>query len=360
MELKIQGVFLSLLHSILYRKNKAPKNLLIFRTGSLGDSICSIPTINSIRAQYPDAQIDILTNCGASHLVGLKQLLPLQHFREVIDYSGYGKKTLIQLLRSRNYDMVIQLPQVDAGFVSLLRDLFVFRLVANRGWGWQKSQSTLFRQTQARRLVYINETERLLKLASQNGIKTTAFKPFLESAENSKNEAQQFLQEKGLGIDTPMIALVTGSKRPQNRWPIPYFKEVAAHFSSRYRIILIGSGDEAALVKPLLDIPNAIDACGKLSPLGSAALIKFCQLTISNDTGPMHLSYAVGTPTIAVFSSRDLPGKWYPPSHPDHKVFRAEGIPCEGCFSETCNNNICMQAIAPATIIAAAKELLRV
>lgn len=358
--LQSQNLLLSILHSILYRKQPAPKTILIFRTGSLGDSICSIPTINSIRAQYPDAAIDILTNCGASHLVGLKQLLPLQQFREVIDYSGYGKKALIQLLRSKKYSMVVQLPQVDAGFISLLRDLIVFRFVAAAGWGWVKSQSSLFRRTQARKLIFINETERLLQLASKHGIGTKPFQPFLESNKQDLDTAQQFLREQGIKEDTPLIAMVTGSKRPQNRWPIHYFKTVAEHFSDRYTIVFIGSGEETALLTPLLEIPNTINACGKLSPMGSAALLKQCRLTISNDTGPMHLSYAAGTPTIAIFSSRDLPGKWYPPSHPDHKVFRAEGIPCEGCFSEICSNNICMKAIAPTTVIAAAEELLSI
>jgi len=71
----------------------------------------------------------------------------------------------------------------------------------------------------------------------------------------------------------------------------------------------------------------------------------------------MHLSYAVGTMVIALFSSRDLPGKWYPSGKNNH-VFRASNIHCEACFSETCNNNICMQAIQPSEVISCAEQLL--
>lgn len=358
LQLKVENGLLGLFTSLLYQKNAAPKSVLIFRTGSLGDSICSIPTIMCIREQYPAAQIDILTNCGASHLVGLKQLLPTGQFQEVIDYSGYGKTALLKLLRTRKYDMVIQLPQVDAGFIPLFRDLIVFRTVASAGWGWVKSQTRFFRKTQARHLTYINETERLLQLAGTHSVATGPYRPFLESTPADVQAADQFLAEAGVDPALPLIAIVTGSKRPQNRWPIHYFKELVEYFGKSYQLVFIGAAEEEKLITGLLHLPNTFNACGKLSPLGSAALIKRCVLSISNDTGPMHLSYAVGTPTIALFSSRDLPGKWFPPSHPSHRVFRAEGIACEGCFSETCADNICMQAIKPAEVIEAATLLL--
>lgn len=358
LQLQVENGLLGLFRSLLFHRKASPGSILIFRTGSLGDSICSIPTIMSVRDQYPQARIDILTNCGASHLVGLKQLLPSDAFHDLIDYSGYGKKELLTLLRTRKYDMVIQLPQVDAGFIPLLRDLLVFRTVASSGWGWVKSQSPLFRKTQARFLTYINETERLLQLAAMNGVATGTYRPFLKSSEKENLEAEKFLEAAGVDPNKPMIAIVTGSKRPQNRWPIPYFKTVVDHFNTHYQLLFIGAASEQSLVESLLSLPNTFNACGKLSPMGSAALIRRCALTISNDTGPMHLSYAVGTPTIALFSSRDLPGKWYPPAHPNHRVFRASAIPCEGCFSDTCANNICMQAITPAEVIPVAEELL--
>jgi heptosyltransferase-3 len=174
---------------------------------------------------------------------------------------------------------------------------------------------------------------------------------------NDVRQAKEVLQQLGVSSFHNLIAVVVGAKRPQNRWPITYFKQVVDYFSSQYSIILIGAQEDNELVQPLVTIKNVINTCGRLTPMQSAAAMSLCRLTISNDTGPMHLSYAVGTAVIALFSSRDLPGKWYPSGKNNH-VFRAANIACEACFSEVCNNNICMQAIQPAEVISCAEQLL--
>ena len=68
----------------------------------------------------------------------------------------------------------------------------------------------------------------------------------------------------------------------------------------------------------------------------------------------MHLSYVVGTPVIAIFSSRDFKGKWFPIDNRNiiNKVFRQDNIDCVNCFTEICNrNNECMRSIKPEQII---------
>jgi heptosyltransferase-3 len=191
----------------------------------------------------------------------------------------------------------------------------------------------------------------------QHGFTPVQEEAILYPAAKDVQTAKALLQQEGWQPGIPLIAVVVGAKRPQNRWPIGYFKQVVEHITNRYQVVLAGSQEDNELVRPLMDIRQVINACGRLTPMESAALLSLCTLTISNDTGPMHLSYGVGTPTIALFSSRDLPGKWYPPL--DRNVFfRTPDVPCQACFSETCNNNICMQAISPEQVIAEAENLL--
>jgi ADP-heptose:LPS heptosyltransferase len=80
-----------------------------------------------------------------------------------------------------------------------------------------------------------------------------------------------------------------------------------------------------------------------LSPAQSAVLLSKCVIAISNDTGPMHLSYVVKTPVIGIFSSRDFQQKWFPPE--GNMALRNYNVHCSLCFSESCSNNICMQGI---------------
>jgi len=356
--LRWQNVVLTIARLLLYKKDRNKvQNILVFRTGSLGDSLCAIPAIQSIKKQYSNAFIDILTNTGKANLAGLQHLLEKGIYRDIIDYNGYSKKKLIALLRQKQYDLIIQLPQVDASFFSLLRDLVIFRAIAPSGFGWHKAQVKLFRKIQARFLEFPGEIERLLELLRPHGILPVRINSILYPSPDDLVKAKQLLNESGVPTFENLIAVVVGAKRPQNRWPIDYFFQVVSYFSSSYCIILIGGGEDNELVQQLATIKNVINTCGRLTPMQSAAVISLCRLTISNDTGPMHLSYAVGTPTIALFSSRDLPGKWYPPQG-NNRIFRAKNIPCQACFSETCNNNICMQAIPPADVISSAEELL--
>lgn len=356
--LQLQNIILSIARFLIYKVKPAEvKKILVFRTGSLGDSLCAIPSIISIKKKYPDAEIDIITNAGKANLAGLHLLLQKDVYREIIDYYGLPKRKLFLLLQQHKYDLIIQLPQVDASFYTLLRDLIIFRAIAPSGFGWCKSQIKCFRRLQARYVQFPNEIQRLSGLLQRYGILPVITDTILHPSEEDISYAKRILLELGVVTFENMIAIVVGAKRSQNRWPINYFKQVVSRFSSQYYILLIGANEDNGLVQELVSIENVINTCGRLTPLQSAAAMSLCQLTISNDTGPMHLSYAVGTPTIALFSSRDLPGKWYP-TEKNNRVFRAQNIPCQACFSESCNNNICMQAIMPSEVIEAAEQLL--
>ena len=67
------------------------------------------------------------------------------------------------------------------------------------------------------------------------------------------------------------------------------------------------------------------------------AALERCAFYLGNDTGTMHMAVAAGIPCVAVFSSRDFPGNWYPYGN-GHVVFRTP-IKCEGCFLEKCIEN---------------------
>ena len=149
---------------LLYRKNLSPRHILIFRTGSLGDNICAIPSIAAIRDHYPDAKIDILVNAGASNLVSLEQLLDHRYYDEIINYLNVSRKEVIQQLNRRKYDLVIQLPQTTSPFNRLLRDLFFFRLITKSGFGWRLSTIPFFRQVQEQYVQFNNEAKRLALL----------------------------------------------------------------------------------------------------------------------------------------------------------------------------------------------------
>jgi ADP-heptose:LPS heptosyltransferase len=72
----------------------------------------------------------------------------------------------------------------------------------------------------------------------------------------------------------------------------------------------------------------------------------------------MHLAYAVGTPLIAIFSSRDYAGKWFPPANEKNIVFRNNDVYCSGCFSDECNNNLCIKEIKSDLLLSKIRKFL--
>lgn len=352
------NLILRMLRSVLYSTIHRPGRILVFRTGSIGDSVCAIPALKSIRSQYPNAHIDLLTHTGGRHLAGFSSLIPGKVYDGLIDYSADSKPELFQTLRKRHYDLVIQLPQVDASFLSLLRDMVFFRGIAKSGWGWSYSQSRWFRKAQNDHWSFPNERDRLGKLLMENQIPYRFGKgPWLDVASKDVEVVKQFLITNNVNLSRSMVALVVGAKRTQNRWPIAHFGAVVKALISDHTVLVTGGKEDEALAHQLNDYGPVVNCCGVFTPLQSAALLSLCTLTISNDTGPMHLSYAVGTPTVALFSNRDLPGKWFPPETGNY-VHRATQIPCAGCLSNTCKNNICMQAIRPEEVMDSVGQLL--
>jgi heptosyltransferase-3 len=344
---------------LLYAKPGQPARILIFRTGSLGDNLCAIPSIAAVHTKFPQAKIDILTNAGKANLVTLEKILPPAYYDRIIDYFGYSRKALVSLLRQGNYDLIIYLPQVDASMFTLMRDLIFFRLFSRSGFGWTKSMIPLFRRTQEKNVVFPNEISRLSSIMSRNGVAVPEGEIGLYSTGADQQLVDDYFVQNGLTDKRKNIAMVVGAKRPQNRWPLSNFKAVAGHFHGQYNILVIGGPEDKALAASLIPLDRVFDLCGRFTPIQSSLALRNCLLTLSNDTGPMHLSYAVGTPTIALFSSRDLPGKWYPPDSPVNKVFRTAGVPCSACFSETCNNNICMKAIQPSAVIQTMEDMIK-
>ena len=118
----------------------------------------------------------------------------------------------------------------------------------------------------------------------------------------------------------------------------------------KYNILLFGGPEDYEFAEQIIG-ERVFNFCGKLSPLETAEMMKYCKLVISNDTGPMNLAYAVDTPLIAIFSSRDYAGKWFPPVNEKNIVFRNNDVYCANCFSEEVNGNKYLREIKPGRII---------
>jgi len=139
-----------------------------------------------------------------------------------------------------------------------------------------------------------------------------------------------------LGVAAGVVGLFPGSNAPARRWPADRFAAVARALSQDgLRVVVMGAPSERAVTERVCrDAPGAVDAGGATDLPGLAALLSMCQLVVTNDTGPMHLAGAVGTPTVTLWGPSD-PGEVCPVGARDVRVTGAP-LPCKPCFKNSC------------------------
>ncbi|MBS1721877.1 MAG: glycosyltransferase family 9 protein [Armatimonadetes bacterium] len=92
------------------------------------------------------------------------------------------------------------------------------------------------------------------------------------------------------------LAFMVGASDPAKQWPLDRFFELREGLSEP--VVWIGGPNERAMLEP--SRPEG-DLSGQLSLLETAAVLQRCSVLVTNDSGPMHLAGAVGTPVVALF-----------------------------------------------------------
>jgi ADP-heptose:LPS heptosyltransferase len=319
---KIIKLFIFLLFT---KNNKAEiRRILILRMGSMGDTVTALPSFSAIRNSYPDAEIDLLTNKFQPGKATIEEIMPVDFFRRCFYYEKFVDRSVVNQLKKEKYDLYIELTNYDASIFFELRSMFLAKRIGlKKGMGWYISSDFFFRSTQEKFLLFDTNRTRLLNILKSYGMKFN--EPGSLLSENNISVPEYDLlnlippQVSSMGL----IALVTGTGWEENRWPLEYFKELAIYFSDKgYSVLLIGGNQDFDQCQKLIINNNIFNLCGKFTVLECAAVLKKCIMVISNDTGPMHLSYSVGTSVVAIFSTKDYPGQWYPPENKNNIVIQ--------------------------------------
>jgi ADP-heptose:LPS heptosyltransferase len=161
--------------------------------------------------------------------------------------------------------------------------------------------------------------------------------------------------------DRVWIAVGPGSKMPAKRWPLSRFLQVIGNLILEFDIwpVVFGGEEDRTIGEWLLERwGRGYNAAGALGIRPSLAGMKRCRFFVGNDTGTMHMAAAVGLRCVAIFSSREPPGLWYPQGD-GHRVFRST-IDCEGCGLIECLElgNECLKRISVEQVLTACRELL--
>jgi ADP-heptose:LPS heptosyltransferase len=171
-----------------------------------------------------------------------------------------------------------------------------------------------------------------------------------------QHEVGELLLHFGISESESFVVIHAGAKRQTNQWPGDRYARVADEIIRRFRtrVILTGGQSELPLIEYIVQhmSEKPIVLCGQIDLPQMTALLKRSSLYVGNDTGPMHIAAAVGTPVVGIFSARDFEKRWYPIGI-GHEVLRRDA-PCSPCFKEVCDHDlICIKGIEADDVLSA-------
>jgi heptosyltransferase-2 len=323
---------------------------LVVQTAFLGDVVLTTPLLIALARRGP---VDVVTTPAASALLEGHPAV-----RAVIAYDKRGAERgvasltrLARRLREARYDAAY-VPHRSLRSAVLVRLARIPRRVGFAD-GWPTFYTAVYRRPHLG-----PESARLLALLGPEGVRESPL-PHLYPSPADERAAAAFLAR--VGIDGPFVVLAPGSVWGTKRWP--YYRELAARLAEETAVVVVGSVDDATVGDAVAEAGGGSrerSACGKLTLPQSAALIGRARLLVTNDSAPLHLATAMGTPVVAVFGPT-VPAFGFGPLGPHDAVVELGDLDCRPCSDhgpQTCplGHHRCMKDLPLARVLAAIED----
>ncbi len=327
------------------------KRVLIYRLGSLGDTVVALPALHLVARAFPEAERRMLTNfpvsvkAPAAAAILAENGLVHGYFRYTV--ATRSPKALLalwwQLLRWRP-DVLVYMGPVR-GVEAARRDAKFFRLCGVREQiGVPLTEAMQEHQVQAEDGALEPECERLARnLAALGDARMDSAEAWdLRLTEAEKARASEVLRP---AAGRAVLAVSVGTKVQSKDWGRENWRALLARLGERYRgfaLALMGAPEESEASEFAAEGWRegagagsvVMNLCGALTPRESAACFAQARLFLGHDSGPMHLAATVGTTCVAIFAARNIPRVWYPYGAQHRVVYHR--VECMGCGLETC------------------------
>lgn len=346
------------------------ERILIFRPGSLGDAVVSLPSFRLIARAFPQAERWVCThfpkNSKAPPLAAVLEGTGLVHSYLEYPAGTSNLRALIKLrrqIRELRFRAVVYLVPRQT-LCAVLRDVLFFRscgIVKAIGFPVRREdRENRWVESLGR---HESEAERFARcLAVLGDAEVTSDRSWsLGNLDQERAFANRLLTST-FGA-APVIVCNAGGKVPVNDWGREKWRlllRTVARRYSQFGLVIVGAVEELERGEELCRewLGPTLNLAGKLTPRESAAVLERARLFIGHDSGPMHLAAAVGTPCVAIFSARNRPGVWFPRGD-GHKILYHQ-TECYGCGLEVCNKYAakCITSIAVKEVETALDQLL--
>jgi heptosyltransferase I len=365
------------------------RKILLIKLSALGDVVHTIPVAHKLRRRYPAAQLDWLVSSSIAELLRDHPAVDnvIEFVREewlkpwrVAPFASSAR--LAAKLRAAGYDLVLDLQG------QLRSAVFAFATGAPVRIGfdrprpeiWSASARTL--PADARRHAWqgaregswiaythhislptldVHAVDRYLSVGPLLNLDEGAADFSFPIPAEATKRIEALMDYYG-AADKKLAVLAPATIWETKAWESDGFAEVARYLLQKgFAVTLIGLARERGVCAQVTELaPGAVNLAGETTLGELAALVRRSAISVTNDSGPMHLAAALGRPVVSLFGPTDP--IWIGPYRRAEAVIRAN-LPCSPCYlrqlSSCRHNHDCMREVSGRAVIERVDSVLR-
>jgi len=336
------------------------RKILVIKLRAIGDVVLSSALLPGLREFYGDAKIHFMVESQGKEVlennpyVDQIVVLPLKEWKKLSGVKAWlSGLRFLRMVRKEKYDVVFDLfGNPRSAFITWITGapLRVGFSFCGRKYAYNK------------RIVprggEVHEVEFNLDALRALNIPVIKAFPLFPIPKKDKDFIDRWIKENGLEKSF-LVGLNPWGSWQAKRWGLEKFAALTDKLVETYQakvVVLWGPGERehAEKIKALAHHPVFIAPETSLKELG--ALLSRCQLVVANDSGPMHISAAVGTKTIGIFG----PTRWQlqGPYGRGHGVAYKKGLACLGCNRLSCEKMTCMKDLSVDEVMEVVEQVV--
>ncbi len=339
------------------------KNILVMEYWNLGDIVMLSPFLRSLRIQYPNSHITLLTSPKAAPILEHQSLVDevvtvrvpwSEHYSRLRKYNPFSSLWFELLGKLKS----LRLREMDLAFAARadIRDNFIlwFLQVKRRvGYGFGGGGYFLTDRV-VPDVQHPHFSNRWLRLLSAVGKIPLVSEPRVQVTSEEGRAAESLLAERGICRGDILVGVHPGARSTVRQWGEENFRKVVKQLRKEFPIKTIWFRDPGQTGVEIDDIQDIFVSLPLRQFMGVLAQ---CQMLICNDSGPMHIATALEVPVVAVFGPTEP--AWFGPLGEQNRVVIQPGFWCRPCFDYCVfDQPYCIRTITVESVLQAAMDLL--
>lgn len=350
---------------IVSENDKGGKRFLVVRTDRIGDVLLTTPAFKALRINYPDSFISVMVAPIARDIVEGNPYIDevIVYDKNNKDKGIFGFFRMVSFLRKRRFDTALVLHiKKRTNLLCFLAGIKERVGYYNNKFGFLLNKKIPDLRPQGKK----HEAQYCLEVLRAIGIEEGDSELFMPLKPPAEEWAEEILKKYKVERKDKLIAINPGASCPSKIWPAERFAILADKLIEKYtaRICLLSGPSDLKIASEVLSkIKNpVINLSGHTTISQVASFLKRCNLFITNDSGPMHIACAVGTPVVAIFGRNESglsPRRWGPLGKQSAVLHKEVG--CVECLAHNCQKGFaCLLAITEEEVLEATDKLLKV